>query len=78
MTWEIVALIALIPVCFTVLVSIFVIFSEPVPDEEIQALKAAIAKLEAEHEGVHKLAEDTKKLLSQSNVAVGFLPRSMR
>lgn len=48
---------------------------EPVSAEPSN-LQLEIDQLKSNYESVHKLAEDTKKLLSQSNLASAFMPRN--
>lgn len=78
MTWQLVALIALLPICATVFACVSLIFTDSTPAKDMEELAAKVDKIAAEHETIHKLADETKKLLSQSNMAAGFLPRSMR
>lgn len=52
---------------------------ETVPQAvDLAPIQAEIDSLKANQEAVAKLADDTKKLLSQSNLAHAFTPRSKR
>lgn len=48
---------------------------EPVSAEP-SSLQLEVDQLKSSFESVNKLAEDTKKLLSQSNLASAFIPRN--
>lgn len=46
--------------------------------EQIDSVNKQVAAVAASHESISKLAEDTKKLLSQANLAHAFTPRNKR
>lgn len=78
MTWELVTLLSVVFICITTAVC-FDRYSEVEiiePQEiDLTPLKDEIAKIKADHESVHKLVEETKKLLSQQNLAQGLRGR---
>lgn len=47
-------------------------------DLNMVMIQNQLDQIKADHESVHKLAEESKKLLSQGNLALGFKPRSTR
>lgn len=47
-------------------------------EARIRTIFDQISKIQADHESVAKTAEETKKLLSQGNLAMGFIPRKQR
>jgi hypothetical protein len=47
-------------------------------EETLNTMVKTIDRLDAEHAAVIKMAEDTKKLLSQANLAAGFTQRGQR
>lgn len=49
--------------------------SDPV---DLGPIQSQLDSLKSDHEGIQKLAEETKKLLSQSNLASAFIPRGKR
>lgn len=46
--------------------------------EEFMAHQKQLEGFKADHESVHKLAEETKKMVSNQNLAMGFTPRVKR
>lgn len=45
---------------------------------DLSPLQSQLDALKADHESIQKMAEETKKLLSNSNLAAAFVPRSKR
>lgn len=77
MTWEWVVFLSVLMVCGS---AIFVYLSskeekEPPKLEEIIDIQKQINELAASQEACIKIAEESKKLLSQNNLAIGFIPR---
>lgn len=76
MTWEFVVLI-----CFTQFILAAVWFhksqhvTQEISPDEFEMLKAAVASQKADQEAIHKLAEETKKLLSQQSLAQSLRPQ---
>lgn len=50
----------------------------PTPAIDLSPIQQEIANLKANQESVNRLAEETKKLLSQSSLAAAFSPRAKR
>ena len=78
MTWELVTFLSVLMVCGTYFMCQQVNLANLADDEplisleEFEALKLSIETVKAEHETILKLAEETKKLLSQQNLAQSF------
>jgi hypothetical protein len=82
MTWELVALLGITFICATIIVSIAILKNYGFEYEhnqdtetklkEIEELRDLIHKVQVDHGAVEKLAEETKKLLSQANLAQGL------
>ena len=81
MTWEIVTLLSVLIVCGTAYFTVIHLFidyssdAQSVTLEEFDELKALVETFKAEQEAVHKLAEETKKLLSNQNLAQSLRSR---
>lgn len=88
MSWEIVTLVSVLIVCGTLVIALTLLFEREdevpkVTKAEFELLKSELITLKvnsdawfesakADHETIHKMAEETKKLLSQQNLAQSF------
>jgi hypothetical protein len=79
MTWEITTFLSVFMICFTAILcwpvtEIFFAQNQvsDVSQDELERLNKAVDALVLEHEAVHKLAEETKKLLSQQNLGLSL------
>ncbi len=77
MTWEWVALISVLVLCATIL-----ILKNPKNatcegdiESRLAQIDSRLSQIEKEHATIHQLAGDTKKLLSEANLAKGFRPQ---
>lgn len=72
MTWELTTLASVLVICSTATIIVLWLFPD-VPaaesDDEVEMLKTAIVQIKADHEAFQKVVEETKKLLSQENLA---------
>lgn len=77
MTWESTACFGFVVVCSTIIYC-FQLWIQTkqakttITREEFEELQNAASVIVADHEAIQKLAEETKKLLSQANLAQGF------
>lgn len=80
MTWEWACILCIFLICATTIVCIVATKLETSVENtvDLSPLQAEIDKIKADHELVAKTAEESKKLLSQANLAVGFTPRGHR
>lgn len=93
MTWEWVVIISVIIICATVFCSCVLITSEGAVDmtavdglrkeflrfkDEVAPMMIGVFHLEKQAIETKALAEETKKMMSQVNLAVGFKPQKMQ
>ncbi len=80
MTWEFSLITSVFLICATAIVLADKYFESNkikpvVTREEFEELQRATSVIAVEHEVIQKIAEDTKKLLSQQNIAQAFRGR---
>lgn len=80
MTWEWAVFLSVLMICGC---AVFIYLNSKVKTEapkleELVDIQKQLNQIKADHETVLKLADEAKKLLSQSNLAMGFIPRAKR
>jgi hypothetical protein len=75
MSWELVAITSVMVICSTIVVVVNAIWGQRKPEvskAEVAELRLAVQNMQTDYLAVHKLAEETKKLLSNTNLAQGL------
>jgi hypothetical protein len=75
MTWEWAFVVAMFLLCFTTLLCVAVVFVSTEGEEdskEMDLLRAEIETLKAEQQAAISLAQESKKMISDTNLALGI------